>query len=76
LKIEESGLASCWVGYFAEAQIKRLLKIPDEVNIEAILPVGYEWEKKRTRKMKIDMDRILYFNEYDNVKMKKPKEVD
>jgi nitroreductase len=71
LKIQESGLATCWVGYFAEEQIKRLLRIPEGVNIEAILPVGYEFEKKRTRKMKIDMDRILYFNSYGNVNMGK-----
>jgi nitroreductase len=76
LKIEESGLATCWVGYFAEEQIKRELKIPDEVNIEAIFPIGYERERKRTRKMKIDIDRILYFNSYDNSKMKNPKIVD
>ena len=72
LKIEEAGLATCWVGYFIEEQIRDILKIPAGCNVEAILPVGYEWEKPRTRKAKIDMDRILYFNHYDNKKMKKP----
>jgi len=75
LKIEESGLATCWIGSFGEEQIKRLLKIPDDINIEAIFPIGYELEKKRTRRMKIELDRILYFNEFGNVKMNKPKEV-
>src|SRR4030042_33924 len=28
LKIEEAGLATCWVGYFVEEQIKRKIKIP------------------------------------------------
>ena len=76
LKIEESGLATCWVGYFVEEQIKRLLKIPAEWNVEALFPIGYEYDKKRTRKAKIDMDRILYFNYYDNKKMKNPVKVD
>lgn len=75
LKIIESGLSTCWVGYFVESQIKRILKIPKEVNVEAVLPVGFEYEKKHTRKAKIDLDNILYFNEYDEKKMKKPKEV-
>ncbi len=74
LKIEESGLATCWVGYFAEAQIKRILKIPADWNVEALLPIGYEYQKARTRRAKIDMDRVLYFNYYDNKKMKRPKE--
>jgi nitroreductase len=76
LKIEESGLATCWVGYFAEEQIKRELGIPDEVNIEAIFPIGYAFDRKVKRKVKIDLDRILYFNSYGNVKMKSPKIVD
>lgn len=76
LKVEESGLATCWVGYFIEDQVKEILKIPNEMNVEAIFPIGYEFEKPKVRKAKIDMDRILYFNTFGNVKMKKPKMVD
>ncbi len=76
LRIEESGLATCWVGYFVESQVKRVLRIPAEWNIEAILPIGYEYSKPRTRKEKIQLDRILYFNYYDNKKMKKIRKTD
>jgi hypothetical protein len=48
------------------------LKIPDNVNVEAIFPIGYEYEKPRTRHAKIDLDRILYFNSYGDKKMKRP----
>lgn len=74
LKLEEAGLATCWVGYFIEEQIKRELKIPEKVQVEAIFPIGYEYMKPKKR-LKIDMDRILYFNEYKNKKMKSPKKV-
>jgi nitroreductase len=73
LRITESGLSTCWIGYFVEEQIKKTLDIPKDVNVEALFPIGYESEKPKTRKMKIDLDRILYFNSYGNVKMKKPK---
>ncbi len=76
LKIEESGLATCWVGHFVEENIKQLLKIPADWNIEALFPVGYEFEKAKTRKAKIDIDRILYFNYYDNKKMKEDRLVE
>ncbi len=76
LKIEESGLATCWVGYFIEEHVKKILKIPEGWNVEAIFPIGYEYSKPRTRKAKIELDRILYFNYYDNKKMKSPKKVD
>jgi len=76
LKITESGLATCWVGYFVEDQIKEILNIPEGVNVEALFPIGYELEKPKTRKSKIDLDRILYFNKYGNSKMKSPTTAD
>ncbi|MFH1608167.1 MAG: nitroreductase family protein [archaeon] len=74
LKITDKDLASCWVGYFAEDQIKETLKIPNNVQIEAILPVGYEYKKTKL-KSKINLDTILFFQEYNNQKMKNPKKI-
>lgn len=76
LKITEYGLSTCWVGHFVEDQIKRELKIPDNVNVEAIFPIGYEYEKVKTKKVKIDLDRVLYFNKYGNVQMKKERKIE
>lgn len=76
LKIEEAGLSTCWVGYFVENQIKKELKIPEEINVEAIFPIGFEYEKKRTKKARIDLDRILYFNSYGQTRMKNPNKID
>ena len=73
LKVEESGLSTCWIGHFTENEIKRGLKIPEDIDIEAFFPIGYEYEKKRTRKAKIDLDNILYFNKYKQKKLKKPR---
>jgi len=75
LKIQEAGLSTCWIGYFVENQIKRELKIPDNIQIEAVFPIGHEFEKQRTKR-KIDIDRILYFNKYGNKKMKNPKKLE
>jgi nitroreductase len=76
LKLIEEGLSTCWVGYFYEDKIKKELKIPEGVQVEAVFPIGYEFEKPKTRKLKIELDRILYFNKYGDVKMKHPKETD
>ena len=76
LKIEEVGLSTCWVGYFVESQVKKTLAIPEGINVEAIFPIGFEYEKKRTRKAPIDLDRILYFNSYGQTKMNPPKKMD
>ncbi len=73
LKVEESGLSTCWVGYFIEEHIKKILKIPETLHVEAVFPIGYEFQRPKARKRKIDLDRILYFNSYGNSKMHRPK---
>ncbi len=73
LTLEKLGLSTSWIGHFEEEEIKKALKIPEHVNVEAMFPVGYEFDKKYTRKARIDLDNILYFNEYENSKMKEKK---
>jgi nitroreductase len=75
LKLEEYGLSASWIGHFVEEQIKKILMVPDHIHVEAFFPIGYEYEKKYTRKEKIDLDNILYFDEYNNDKMVNPDRV-
>lgn len=75
LKIQEKGLSTCWIGHCAEEQIKRELKIPEKVNVEAVFPIGYEFGKQRPSR-KLELDRVLYFARYGNKKMKIPKKLD
>lgn len=74
LKLHEFGLSTCWIGHFYDEKIKHLLKIPDDVDVEALFPIGYSMEKPK-KKRKIDFDAIMYFNEYKNKKMKNPKKI-
>lgn len=78
LKITEKKLATCWTGYFVNEQVKRILEIPENVNVEALFPIGYESGelKGRTKRAKIDLDNVLYFNTYKNKKMKAPRKID
>ena len=69
LSIEDKGLATCWVGYFVENQIREILKIPGNVKVEAIFPIGYEMGKQKTS-TKSSLDSYLFFEKYGNKKMK------
>ena len=72
LKLEELGLSTCWIGHFNENEIKKILKIPEKINVEAFFPIGYESNiGKSKEKRKIDLDSILYFNNYGDKKMGK-----
>ena len=72
LSIEDKGLATCWVGHFDEDMIKKELKIPDKMEIEAVFPIGYEFGKT-PKKNRIKLDNILNFNTNGTKKMKKPE---
>ena len=74
LKITESGLSTCWIGHFYEEKVKHILDIPEDIKVEALFPIGYEY-KKTLRKRKIELDNIIYFNKYKNKKMNPPKKL-
>lgn len=76
LKLTSLGLSSCWVGAFSEPMIKRELHIPENVQVEALFPIGYVLTKTKTKKAKIEMDNILYFEKYANKKMKHIKQLE
>ena len=76
LKLEESGLSASWIGHFVEEQVTKILAVPEHVQVEAFLPIGYEFEKKYTRKEKIDLENILYFDTYENTEMSNQKRMD
>jgi nitroreductase len=75
LKLVEKGLSTTWVGYFIEEQIKRILKIPEHIQVEALFPIGYEFEKQYTRKEKIELENLLYFDEWGNDEMQKERKI-
>lgn len=72
LAIGDKGLSTCWVGHFDENMIKKELKIPDKMELEAVFPVGYE-SGKTAKRDRINLDNILYFNEHGKKKMNTPK---
>jgi len=69
LKLTERGLATCWVGAFSDETVKRILKIPDNIDVEAIFPIGYELGKTK-QETKAELDNVLFFDEWKNKFMK------
>lgn len=62
LKLVDLNLATCWVGSYNDEIIKEKLKIPQHIQIEAILPIGYEDKKAKTeKKVKKSLDTVLFW---------------
>ena len=37
----EQGIGSCWVGYFNADDVSRVLELPENICVTAMLPIGY-----------------------------------
>ena len=62
LYITELGLASCWIGAYSDLIIKNLLRIPEHIEIEAILPIAYQLKIDKTiQKKKPSISKRIYF---------------
>jgi len=45
LAARAEGLGTCWIGLFDNESIKKLLQIPKDVNVVALIPIGYPRDK-------------------------------
>ena len=44
LAAADMGLGSCWVGYFNADDIAKALELPENIQVTAMLPIGYPAE--------------------------------
>jgi nitroreductase len=62
LEAEELGLSTCWVGWFNERKMKKILNIPSTWSVTAVLTVGYadpEYSPKPQKRHSIEKILIL-----------------
>ncbi|MGC9515895.1 nitroreductase family protein [Methanocrinis sp.] len=63
LQAAEEGLGTCWIGAFYEEEVKKVLNIPPQVRVVALLPLGYPDESPASRPRK-EMDEIVAFESW------------
>lgn len=68
LKLVDLGLSACWVGAYINETIKQNFKIPQHIQVEAIIPVGYAQAVPERRKHKKELDKVLFWEGWANDK--------
>jgi len=58
LQAAEKGLGTCWLGWFNEKEVKRVLNIPKHKKVDIMISVGYPSEKKIRKKIRHNIDQI------------------
>jgi nitroreductase len=57
------GYGTCWIGAFDEAQVKKLLHIPEQIKVVALLPIGTPGAASAPRPRK-EMAELFFEEEY------------
>ena len=60
-------LGSCWIGLDDSNALKEYLKIPADMHLDALIPIGYPDETPKAPR-KADIEGIIYFDKYGNKK--------
>ncbi|MGV9199074.1 MAG: nitroreductase family protein [Promethearchaeia archaeon] len=54
------GLATCWIGWFNEDKIKKLLNIPAKYRVLGLTPLGYPVKKKDPVEKRKPLKKIIH----------------
>jgi len=57
------GVGSCWIGDFKEEEVKKLLNIPDDWKVIALISFGYPAEQPGSRRKK-PLTEIVGYNKF------------
>ena len=57
-------LATCWIGYFNESKIKKILDIPKKYRILGITPLGYPIKPKGEVRDRIPLKKIIHYDKF------------
>lgn len=67
LQAVELRLGTCWVRWFDDNKVKEILEIPKNIEIIALLPIGYPAEEPPQRP-RFDLEKIVFFEKYGDRK--------
>ena len=61
LAAAEQGLGSCWLGWFNEKKVKKVLNLPKSTRIDIMFSLGYPAETHIRKKARKDINEIRTF---------------
>ena len=60
----EEGIGSCWLGSIDRVKLKSILKLPEHINIDSVVALGYSDESPQVEEMK---DSVEYWKDENGV---------
>ncbi len=64
LAATELGLGTCWIGAFDENKVKEILRIPAEIRVVGLMPLGYAVDSSVTSKNRLPLEKIVKYERW------------
>ncbi len=64
LSAEALGLSTCWVGAFDDEKVGHILKLPNQLRVASIVPVGYS-DENAVKPRRIPFERLTHVDQYN-----------
>lgn len=64
LQATELGIGSCWIGWFHERRMKKLLDVPKGKKVDIVISLGYPKNTDLSKKDRKKMDEIISYNKF------------
>jgi nitroreductase len=61
------GLGTCWIGAFDQPKVKRILEIPDHIEVIGLITLGYSNEKAEIPP-RVELEKIVHWESWSNVR--------
>lgn len=58
------GLGTCWMGWYNESVVKKILGIPDAIRVVGVTPLGYPDQEPKARPRKA-LSEITFYNRWE-----------
>jgi nitroreductase len=58
------GLGTCWIGAFDASKVKQILSIPVNIQVVALMPLGYPSDSSIANKKRIPFDEIVKYEHW------------
>ncbi|MDP2864173.1 MAG: nitroreductase family protein [bacterium] len=58
------GLGTCWIGAFSQQEAKKILGVPEEYKIVALMPIGYSTDSQGLKERK-NLEELVCYEKFD-----------
>jgi nitroreductase len=63
LQAEELGLGTCWLGWFNDKAVKKILNLPKKTKVDIMISLGYPSEEGEKKKIRKPLDKVRTYHQ-------------